>query len=279
MNYKEILSEDFLNLDKIAQQNQSIYKNAKPFPSIVLDNFFNKTFITKVNEEFPDLSIFKDTKKYKNINEVKFTNNRYETFRDNTRFCFDFLNSKVFLDFLQKITSTEEMLISDPYLKGGGLHQIKKGGLLKIHTDFNKHDMFNLDRRINVLVYLNKDWQEDYGGHLELWDLEMKNAVNKILPIFNRMVIFSTTDYSNHGHPEPLRCPDIVSRKSFALYYYSSGRPNSEIHISDQKLGTMFKNRKGLKNDVSLNYNKFRFFLMRFRFYKFLRDIRDKHFK
>jgi|TARA_B110000305_G_C19348068_1_gene592743 Rps23 Pro-64 3,4-dihydroxylase Tpa1-like proline 4-hydroxylase len=279
MNYKEILSENFLNLDRIAQQNQNIYKNAKPFPSIVLDDFFNKTFLTKVNEEFPDLSTSEDTKKYKNINEVKFTNNKYETFKDNTRFCFDFLNSKLFLNFLQKITSTEEILISDPYLKGGGLHQIKKGGLLKIHTDFNKHGLFDLDRRINVLVYLNKNWQENYGGHLELWDLDMKNAVKKILPIFNRMVIFSTTDYSNHGHPEQLKCPDNVSRKSFALYYYSSGRPKSEIHISNQKLGTMFKNRKGLKNDVFINHSRFKHFLMKFRFYKFLRDIRDKYFK
>jgi len=279
MHYKEILSKEFLDLNIIAQQNQSIYRNAKPFPSIVLDNFFDKGFITKVNEEFPDLSISEDTKKYKNINEVKFTNNKYETFKNYTRFCFDFLNSKIFLDFLQKITSTEEKLISDPYLKGGGLHQIKKGGLLKIHTDFNKHGLFNLDRRINVLVYLNKDWLENYGGHLELWDSDMSNAVNKILPILNRMVIFSTTDYSNHGHPEPLKCPDNISRKSLALYYYSSGRPKNEINISDQKLGTMFKNRKGLKNDVVINHNKFRHFLMKFKFYKFLRDIRDKHLK
>ena len=90
----------------------------------------------------------------------------------------------MFLRFLQKITSIEEQLISDPYLSGGGFHEIKKGGLLKVHTDFNKHTSLNLDRRINVLIYLNENWQENYGGHLELWDVNMKNPIKKILPIF-----------------------------------------------------------------------------------------------
>ena len=278
MNYKEILSDKFSNLDEIAKQNQEKYKSSQPFPSIVLDNFFNKDFLLRVRNEFPDLSNLKNSQTWKNKNELKFGDNRYELFKENTRFCFDFLNSQIFLNFLQKITSIEEKLISDPYLEGGGLHEIKKGGLLKIHTDFNKHGSLRLDRRINVLVYLNMNWQENYGGHLELWDVDMKNPIKKILPVFNRIVIFSTTDYSNHGHPEPLSCPENVTRKSFALYYFSNGRPKNETYISNQKLGTIFKNRMGIKGDVFISTSKFRIFIMRFRFYKVLKDIKDKYF-
>ena len=278
MNYKEILSDKFSNLDEIAKQNQEMYKNSQPFPSIFFDNFFNKDFLLRVMNEFPNLSTLKNSQIWKNENEFKFGNNSYESFKENTRFCFDFLNSQIFLNFLQKITSIEEKLISDPYLSGGGLHEIKKGGKLKIHTDFNKHSSLNLDRRLNVLIYLNINWQENYGGHLELWDVDMKSPIKKILPVFNRIVIFSTTDYSNHGHPEPLSCPENDSRKSFALYYFSNGRPKSEVYISNQKLGTMFKNRMGIKGDTFMKNNKFKIFIMRFRFYKVLRDIKNKYF-
>ena len=109
-----------------------------------------------------------------NQNEIKFANNLYSDFSINIKLLFDFLNSNYFVGFLQKITNINEKLIIDEKLNGGGLHEIKKGGLLKIHSDFNRHPILNLDRRLNVLVYLNKDWNEDYGGHLQLWDKEMQ---------------------------------------------------------------------------------------------------------
>ena len=159
------------------------------------------------------------------------------------------------------------------------MHEIKSGGLLKVHTDFSKHPTNNFDRRVNVLIYLNSDWKEEYGGHIEFWDSKMKMAVNKILPIFNRVVIFSTTDYSNHGHPEPLSCPVNLSRKSLALYYFSNGRPKNEIGLSNTNVGTIFKNRENIKGDVEINYSKFRLFLAKFKFYSYLRSIRDKFFR
>ena len=114
------------------------------------------------------------------------------SFPDNIKLFFDFLNSNNFLQFLQGITSIKEKLVHDPELNGGGLHEIKRGGVLKVHTDFNRHPNLNLDRRINVLIYLNKKWKEEYGGHLELWDKDMSKCVKKISPTFNTMVIFST---------------------------------------------------------------------------------------
>ena len=156
-----------------------------------------------------------------------------------------FLNSDVFLQYLQKITGIKEKLISDPYLSGGGYHEIKKGGFLKIHADFNKHPFIDLDRRVNVLLYLNKNWNEKWGGNLELYvENNLKKPELLISPIFNRCVIFNTNSHSYHGHPDLLSCPENISRKSIALYYFSRGRPFSdgqEVHT------TLFREAKGEK--------------------------------
>lgn len=100
-----------------------------------------------------------------------------------------FLNSEPFLEFLQILTGIKEPLIGDPYFIGGGQHEIKKGGLLKVPADFNKHQKLDLDRRINLLVYLNKEWKEEYGGNFELWNKDMSKC-KKNLPLFNRIAIF-----------------------------------------------------------------------------------------
>jgi Rps23 Pro-64 3,4-dihydroxylase Tpa1-like proline 4-hydroxylase len=153
------------------------------------------------------------------------------------------LNSAEFLKFLESLTGIEG-LIGDPYYEGGGIHETKKGGFLKVHTDFNYHKKLKLDRRINLLLYLNSDWKEEYGGHLELWDTDMSSCRRKLLPVINRMVIFSTTDFSYHGHPEPLSCPDNRSRRSLAFYYYTNGRPGSEVQF-DKSTKTNYQERPG----------------------------------
>ncbi len=109
----------------------------------------------------------------------------------------------------------------DPYLIGGGYHEIKTGGKLGRHVDFNKHSLWGADRRINVLIYLNDDWSPDWGGGIKLYDEQMNEVVN-VLPELGTTVIFSTTQKSWHGHPEPLTCPPYRSRKSIALYYYTA---------------------------------------------------------
>ena len=244
---ESILSSEFINLNEFANRNKKKYLNAEPFPHIVIDNVFNKEFLDQVLIEFPNLSLYKNVKEELRFEEIKYVGTGEANFGQKTKKLIHFLNSEIFLKFIQKITSINEILISDPYLAGGGLHEIKKGGLLKIHSDFNKHPYFNLDRRINLLVYLNKDWKEEYGGHIELWDKEMKNLKQKILPIFNRVVIFSTTSYSYHGHPNPLLCPQDRSRKSIAMYYYSHGRPENEISTRHD---TIFKKHLLIKNQI-----------------------------
>lgn len=273
-----ILSNKYENLEELSKKNESYYRENTPFPHIVFENFFEKEFLKKVLDEFPDLSNISKSEKYNSKNEVKLSYNKYENFSFNTKILIDFLNSKKFLNFLKNLTSVSEQLIADPELSGGGLHQIKKGGVLKIHTDFNKHPKLNLDRRLNLLLYLNENWQESYGGQLEFWDKNMKKAVKKISPNFNKVVIFSTNDFSNHGHPEPLSCPENTSRKSIALYYFSNGRPNNEINKNFLKNTTRFKNREGY-NEILQKNEKFRNYLRGFKIYQFLKNIEKKYLR
>ena len=241
MSYKDILSERNQDINKLAASLKEKYFIAEPFPHIQINNFFSDVFLNDVLDEFPDLSNFNNSQNYKNQNEIKFANNDYNKFSNKIKLFFDFLNSDEFLNFLQNITSIKEKLYADLELNGGGLHEIKSGGLLKVHTDFNKHPNNGLDRRVNVLIYLNKNWQENYRGYLELWDKDMKACKKKIIPSFNKIVIFSTNDFSNHGHPDPINCPDSVSRKSIALYYFSKGRPKNEILNNQKKIKLISK--------------------------------------
>ena len=274
-----ILSKKYSDLNLIAEKKKEEYLNADPFPNIVFDDFFNNDFLKTVVENFPNLEKINSSQKYINKNEVKFANNDYKNFPNSIKLLFDFMNSSIFLEFLQKITSIEEKLVIDEELNGGGLHQIKTGGMLKIHTDFNRHPTLALDRRVNILIYLNINWDQAYGGDLELWDEEMKFCGKKILPIFNRMVIFSTNDFSNHGHPEPIKCPDDISRKSIALYYFSEGRPASELDSKNTKNKTYFKNRFGFNNETSNKNEKVKNYLRKFRFYQYLKNFEKKYLK
>lgn len=243
-----MFSDKFNDLMSIASKFASNYQSADPYPNISFENVFDQDYLDEILAEFPDLSS-KDTARHNNPKEIKYGSRGEMFFGSKTKEFMNYLNSEPFLTFLQELTGIKEKLIPDPYYSGGGQHEIKRGGLLKIHSDFNKHGDLKLDRRINVLIYLNQSWKEEYGGHFELWNKDMNECRKKILPIFNTMVIFSTTDYSYHGHPDPLMCPESRSRKSLALYYYSNGRPLSEIKEGFESHSTIFKERGGNESD------------------------------
>ena len=240
-----------IDLAQLARDKKEEYQHAKPFPNIVLHDILDEGMLKKVLSEFPDLSKRNDIIQYDNHNEKKLAAKGEAAFGETTKLLTHFLNSQPVLEFLQELTGIKEVLIPDPYFEGGGYHEIKPGGLLKIHADFNKNRLTGLDRRINLLVYLNTDWQESYGGHFELWDKDMTTSHKKILPLFNTIAIFSTTDFSYHGHPNPLTCPPDRSRKSLALYYYSNGRPAEEVNQGLEEHGTLFKSRSGVNDDVA----------------------------
>jgi Rps23 Pro-64 3,4-dihydroxylase Tpa1-like proline 4-hydroxylase len=226
------------HLQQIATTSREAYAQAKPFPHIVLDNFLPEAFLNTVLSEFPKVDSI-DWQRFNNSVEKKNASRDELQMGETIRMLLYQLNSSTFIKFLENLTGIDG-LIPDPHFVGGGLHQIERGGFLKMHVDFNKHTTLNLDRRLNLLIYLNQDWQEEYGGNLELWDQDMTRCEQKILPIFNRCVIFSTTDFSYHGHPNPLTCPEGQTRKSLALYYYSNGRPAEEVSGGHS---TLFKTR------------------------------------
>jgi len=214
-----------LHHDPTALREQ--YVSADPFPHIVLDGLFDDAELDAVLREFPSPDAMKwarfDNPLEKKLGFFYATS----TISDTVRRFLDAMNSFEMLLFLEALTGIEG-LIPDPYFGGGGLHQIEPGGFLKIHADFNVHPKLKLDRRLNMLIYMNRDWREEYGGHLELWDGEMRECRKRILPLFNRTVVFSTSDRSYHGHPHPLTSPAGVTRKSVSLYYYTNGRPEEE---------------------------------------------------
>lgn len=227
---------DYEKLNEIA--SNSSYQYAEPFPHIVIDNVANEQMLDEVLSVYPkpeDVQWWK----YNNVFEKKLAFDRVELLPLQLKLILSEMNSKQFVQFLERLTGVSGLIV-DTNFAGGGLHQILPGGKLGIHADFNWLKHQQLHRRLNVLLYLNKDWKEEYGGHLEVWDNEVKKCYNRILPIFNRMVIFNTTDFSQHGHPDPLTCPEGMSRKSLALYYYSATRPANEISESHS---TVYKPR------------------------------------
>lgn len=220
------------------------YVNGDPFPHIVLPDFLNTDLLNKVADEFPDLALAKTAvKQFNNDKEVKFSSQGMALLSPNALLLNSYLQSDLMLNWLNELTGIDEPLISDPYLAGGGYHEIKAGGLLKIHADFNKHPKLNLDRRLNMIIYLNNEWQENWGGGLQLFDRQMDKPIKSVVPNFNTAIIFSTTSYTYHGHPDPLACPESRSRRSLAYYYFSTGRPQNEV--SGERHSTIFKERKG----------------------------------
>jgi len=251
---KNYLNQEFKNLQQFALLNKDVYEKNNPFPHIVIDNFFSEEILNKILVEFPDLEKEGSVKKFKDGFSIKLASSEKTKFGESTTALLNYLNSSEFLNFLQTITGIKEKLLPDPYFEGGGLHEIKKGGFLKVHSDFNYHPQTNLDRRLNLLLYLNKDWSDIYGGNLELWNQDMSRCEKKITPTFNKIVIFSTTNKSFHGHPDPLACPENLSRKSIALYYYSNGRPSNEKF---EARSTLYKSRPNTNevNYLNILYN------------------------
>ena len=220
-------------LESLSQKHAQAYQGAAPFPHIYIDNFLDENLVKQASDAFPKGGDF-DFYKYENPLEKKLAFDQVNKLPAPISDILVAMNSAVFLRFLEDLTGIDG-LIPDPYYRGGGIHRIEKGGKLDVHIDFNKHLKLKLDRRLNVILYLNDDWKPEYGGNLEIWKGHqdetghvLEECVTKILPVLNRLAIFSTSEKSYHGHPDALTCPDDRCRQSIATYYYSNGRPAEE---------------------------------------------------
>jgi len=209
---------EYERLETIAEQRKEDFAAADPFPHTVIDDFLPAEVAEKVLAEFPK----PDEKwiRYNHYNENKLGLTDIDLMGSTTGAVFEALWSDRFAAFVEKLTGIRD-LITDPELDGAGLHQTLPGGFLNMHVDFlvhNKHRHWS--RQVNLLIYLNKDWQSEWNGDLEIWDAQMKRHVASVVPVFNRCVIFHTQRRSFHGHPHRLTCPAGNSRKSLILYYY-----------------------------------------------------------
>ncbi|MET0335145.1 MAG: 2OG-Fe(II) oxygenase [Rhizobacter sp.] len=239
-----IVVNDGLKLDyavarSIGEELSSDYCFAEPFPHIVMENFLPEEVIRMAQSHFPERELKSDT-----VFEMGYAglHKRQILPADcdgQARMLFDFFNSQPMLSFLEGISSIDG-LIPDPYFVGGGYHETTAGGKLGVHADFRINEKLHLERRMNVIIYLNENWQDEYGGALELWDRKMTGKCHSVMPVFNRCVIFNTDADSYHGHPDPLTCPEGVSRRSIALYYYTASK---EIYKEVPDNGTMYQAR------------------------------------
>jgi Rps23 Pro-64 3,4-dihydroxylase Tpa1-like proline 4-hydroxylase len=196
------------------------FRDAQPYPHVHLTEFLEPELASEMANEFPDMATDAWTR-YKHQNENKMGLAKRELFPPLLGAVVDELNSEAFVDWLSQLTGIPG-LVSDEMLEGGGLHQSGTGGFLNVHTDFSNHHYHkNWRRQVNLILYLNPNWEEQWGGALELWDREMTRCVAKVPPLFDEALIFRTDEISYHGFPDPLRCPESESRKSLALYYYT----------------------------------------------------------
>lgn len=224
----------------MAGSKHEAYAAGNPYPHIVMDDFLPPAVLEGVLAEFPKPKEA-EWHAFDSATERKLATKDDSVMGPATRHLLAELNSSAFIDFLERLTGIDG-LVPDPHFVGGGLHQIEPGGHLKVHADFNRHPRTQLERRLNVLIYLNRDWKDEYGGAFELWSQDMSGCEEKVMPYFNRCVVFSTTSTSYHGHPEPLACPEGETRKSLALYYYSKDRPPDE---KNEAHNTLFVARPG----------------------------------
>lgn len=232
---------DAQHLARVAAENAVPYAAAEPFPHAVLDDVLPDEALDLALDQFP--SPGSDVwKEYDNYHEMKLETQGEDRVPPELSLLLYQFNSAPFLTFLERLTGIKNLL-PDPYFYGGGLHQIERGGKLGVHADFSAHGKLPLHRRVNVIVYLNRGWREEWGGQLELWDSDQASCRKRILPVFNRMVVFTITDWAFHGHPEPLTCPPDVTRKSIALYYFTVDRPVGET--MEGKVSTLFVSRPG----------------------------------
>jgi hypothetical protein len=226
---------------RIGESLAESYCFADPFPHIVLDNFFPADVIQMAFENFPPEALASD--KVFEMGYAGLHKRQVLPAECNgpARSVFQFFNSQPMLEFLEGLSAIPG-LIPDPYFVGGGFHETSRGGKLGVHADFRINEQLHLHRRMNVIVYLNPQWDDAYGGHLELWDRKMTRLVKSVAPIFNRCVIFNTDADSYHGHPDPLTTPEGLTRRSMALYYYTASR---EIYKEVPSTGTLYQARPG----------------------------------
>lgn len=220
----------------------------EPFKHLVVDNFLPDDLAYKCLESFPALN--NPTWEHENDGDIEIkSRTTWKSEFDIPEHIVDsvrILNSSLALKAFSEVFEIPG-LIPDPYFTGGGLNITEKGGLLDVHVDGNYHDATGLNRRMNALIYLNPGWEESWGGEFGVYNNDGTQLIKKVPPLFNRLVVFDSHDYSYHGLPDPINFPDEANRKSILLYYYTKNpRPGKQISVKDPHSALWVK--RGLKD-------------------------------
>lgn len=197
------------------------FADAKPFPHVVLHDLLKDAVAQQMARDFPPPDAGNWTH-YKHFNENKLVKSRREEFPESILKVTEELNGERFRAFLSALTGAETLLPDSEFSAGGGLGMCGPGGFLNVHNDFTVHPYHrNWRRRVNLILYLNDEWDEAWGGHTELWDSGVRSAVLRVPPILNSCLIFDTRPPSYHGHPDPIACPPGFARRTLGLYYFT----------------------------------------------------------
>jgi len=195
----------------------------EPYNHIIIDNLFNAEIANNIYESLPDYNSDKIDANYNNPIERKKTIQNWTTFNATIYKVMSYFVGTEFTQYMRILTG-QKNLEADYGLHGGGIHMHGNGDYLNVHYDYDIHPKLKKQRKLNIITYFTPDWKEEWNGHLELWSHDVKNnqpkeCVKRVLPKFNRSIIFDTTQNSWHGLPIPLNTPAGVLRRSLAVYY------------------------------------------------------------
>jgi len=249
------------NIDVLKDQ----FLCGKPFENIVIDDFLEESYAEKLASLFP--KNHNQWYYYENPIEVKYAFDNIDELPEELKKYFYYLSSDFIIQKIASITNIPD-LNYDEYLHGAGLHSHPRYGRLNIHLDYEKHPYSGKERRINIIFFLNKDWDPTWKGANELWgNCVSDDCIKKTQVKFNRAIIFKTNDISFHGLPEKIMCPENIFRNSLAYYYVSPlnsnkkeneyrkkakfiKSPRESYNLNMEKLYEIRRNRRITKQDM-----------------------------
>ena len=230
MDIKNCISQGVFEAESELAQR---FKQGEPFRHVVIDDFLTAKFCSELCEQFPE---FHDSHAINENEQVggKAIREEVRALGDAYRKADDLIQAPEFLALIGRITGVSD-LHYDPHYFGGGTHENREGQDLDPHIDFNYHPVSKQHRRLNLIIYLNPEWEDSWGGSLQLHrDPYLEPSEDEIVtltPLMNRCVIFETNERSWHGF-DRICLPDdkkSLSRKSFAVYFYTDLRPSEEL--------------------------------------------------
>jgi len=252
-----IINPGLLDSEKIKELNYS-FNNKEPFKFLVIDNFLITEAAEQVEAVFPSIDSMKV--RYKGINEHKAEDSSFDKFDPIIQQLNVFIHSPLLNEWVSNVTGLKGLSSIDDRL-GAGLHQGGNKSFLDIHLDYNIHPIHKKQRKLNLLIFFNKGWKEEWGGQLELWD--KSSCFTKILPSFNRMVLFECNEISYHGY-STINCPDLITRKSYYHYFFQPIVAGTIYHDTifltkasySFRKKTLTKSKEFLKNKIKLIFYK-----------------------